>query len=240
MRQVPKKNSFFVPYGIIGNGNLASNLKRYLKLLNIDFKSYKRPNKRTPQEVLKNCETILFATSDKALCSVTTNWHPRQILVHFSGTVSLPNVIALHPLFSFKKSIKLDLKTYQSIPFSGNVSKKLFVQIFPKFKNPFIKIKDSDRSYYHALAVIAGNFTCLLWNQASKSFGKNLSIDKKMLLPYLQSIYLNLKSDLDFFGGPLARKDFVTIKKNLEALKRQNDPLDLIYKAFIKLKGIKT
>ena len=56
-----------------------------------------------------------------------------------------------------------DLATYRSIPFVLDSGRTPFHDLLPGLPNRSFTIPADDRPYYHALCVMAGNFSTLLW-----------------------------------------------------------------------------
>jgi predicted short-subunit dehydrogenase-like oxidoreductase (DUF2520 family) len=148
-------------------------------------------------------------------------------IIHFSGASSFSGLIDAHPLVSFGPQL-FSLEFYKKINFV--LSDGLLCDFIPELPNHSFQIQKSDKPFYHALCVLSGNFTTMLWQKMFAGLNDlNLPID--IAYPYLGSIVENLKNNPEAaLTGPLARKDFGTIRKNLESL--QNDPYQKIYRAF--------
>ena len=93
-----------------------------------------------------------------------------------------------------------------------------------------------EKAYYHALCVMSGNFTTIIWSKLFKELESRLNIPKEAAFTYLNSIALNLQiNHRDALTGPLIRGDSKTINQNLAAL--ENDSFLPIYQIFIKILG---
>lgn len=231
MGQVPASTSFL----ILGDGRLASHLARYFELESIPYQNWNR-RFHTEAELFNfylNSTHILFAISDTAIQEFA---HSHRYLlekscVHFSGAQIISEIPSAHPLMTFTKEM-YDLNTYQSIPFITESGKKPLAETLPGLKNPSYSIEGHTKGLYHALCVMAGNFTTLLWEKSFLEFA-NLGLPKSVLIPYLEQTMKNLKfSDpgQTVLTGPLARSDRKTIEQNLSSLK--DDPYFKVYKAF--------
>jgi predicted short-subunit dehydrogenase-like oxidoreductase (DUF2520 family) len=97
--------------------------------------------------------------------------------------------------------------------------------------NPSFFIAPEQRSRYHALCVLAGNFTTLLWRKLFFEFDREFGIAREQALLYLESITRGLAGKGAPLSGPLSRGDEATIQRNLEALK--GDPFEEVYRAFV-------
>jgi predicted short-subunit dehydrogenase-like oxidoreductase (DUF2520 family) len=108
-----------------------------------------------------------------------------------------------------------------------------FEAIFPEFKNPHFKIAPNKKAYYHALCVMSGNFTTLLWQTFFTRLERDLDLPDSAAIPYLEQIANNLiHAPHSALSGPIARGDLATIQKNLSAL--EGDPLQSIYASFVE------
>ncbi len=223
-------------YGIIGNGCLATHIAHYLKLEGISHICWSRSEDRSsPEEKLKSCSIILLAIKDSSITEFLL-LHPnlkQKTLIHFSGALKIENVMGFHPLMTFSGNLYTK-KKYRSISFIGTTEKKTFYDVFPHLKNPYYTINDDQKSLYHALCVISGNFTTILWQKVFKDFETELNLGKEVLIPYMEQIVENLKLDhKNSLTGPIKRDDKKTIKLNIKAL---NSKLwKKIYKLFYEV-----
>jgi hypothetical protein len=103
--------------------------------------------------------------------------------------------------------------------------------LIPGIPNPCFFIEPEWRERYHALCVLAGNFTTLLWRKFFFEIEKELGMPREQALPYLESITRGLSGTGPPLSGPLSRGDQTTLHRNLEALK--GDPFEQVYRAFV-------
>ncbi|MBK2125016.1 Rossmann-like and DUF2520 domain-containing protein [Fangia hongkongensis] len=232
MRQVSSITTNNPCYGIIGQGRLARHLIHYFSLVDIPFISTSSRDDKGIKTVATKCDIILLAIADKALLDL---YHTHSILqikpcVHFSGALYLENIIGCHPLMTFSYEL-YPLQTYQSILFTLD-SDSHFSTLFPKLNNPHILINAKDKPYYHALCVMANNFTTLLWQHFFDQMQSKFGAAQKALSPFLMQTLQNINQDYKHaLTGPLARGDQDTIEKNLSAL--NNDAFKPVYESFI-------
>jgi predicted short-subunit dehydrogenase-like oxidoreductase (DUF2520 family) len=107
-------------------------------------------------------------------------------------------------------------------------------ELLPGLPNPAFAIPASERPYYHALCVMAGNFSTILWQKLLAEFQGRLHLPAAAAFPYLAQVAANITSDPDrALTGPLARGDAQAIAANLAAL--EGDPFHAIYSAFVKV-----
>lgn len=228
---------------IIGNGRLASHLANYFSLLKIPFTQVYR-KKHSQAEIEKQIsenDRILIAISDREIESFVRQFYSSdKVWIHFSGALSVENVFSCHPLMSFSEKM-FELPVYEKIHFvvsSWKDSQEISLnQIIPFFKNPHSYLNYKQKSLYHCLCVMSGNFSVILWTEVLKEFHK-MNIPSQALEGYLENTLNNFK-DLHekALTGPLQRKDLVTINKNLNALDERKE-LQNIYRSFLQLKGV--
>lgn len=229
MRQVPSNS-----YLIIGNGRVANHMIQYLEFENIPYRQW---TKKLSEEKLKEWSQIdspiLLLISDSVIEDFITQrkYLEKRVLIHFSGALCTPLAYSTHPLMTFSCQT-YDHKTYMKIPFIVEKKDKDFSDLLPGLSNPHFYLKSEQKSLYHALCVLSGNFSSILWNKAFAEI-ENMGLPQEVFFPYLDQITLNLKSKgASCLTGPLTRNDHLTIKKNLDSLK--NDPYQGIYEAFVK------
>jgi len=211
-----------IPYGIIGNGSVASHFAKYLELLEIPFIIWSRKNDSIPPDKkLKDCRTIIILISDDSIDSFI-NSNPslsKKTLIHFSGSLITSKAIGFHPLMTFSKDL-YTLEEYKTIPFIGSKEKGEFTKYFPELKNRYYVINESQKPLYHALCVLSGNLTTLLWQKTVSDFESKLDLPSEVLEPYLTQVFKNIKSNPQkALTGPIKRGDKKTMKSNKRALK---------------------
>lgn len=244
MRQVPSKR--IIPparrharYGIIGDGRTARHTAHYFSLLKIPFSQWSRRISRDSglrlEKALQYCKTILLLIKDSAIedfIAARPFLKPKK-LVHFSGSLTTPLAEGVHPLMTFGPDL-YDLNTYESIPFILEQGRASFRELFPELKNPSYCIAPEMKPFYHSLCVLSGNFTCLLWQKFFNDLEEKLHIPKEAALPYLDRVMKNISFNADAaLTGPVSRKDYSTLEKNLLALR--NDPFKRVFKAFMEI-----
>lgn len=225
-----------VPYGIIGNGRVATHFCHYLQLLKIPYQQWHRTASLAElQQLAQNCQRILLLISDCAIENFI-NEHiflKQKMLLHFSGNLTTSHAYSAHPLKSFA-SQSYDLDTYLKIPFIIEQEGPEFQDLLPELKNPHYKIPRDYKNLYHALCVLSGNFTSILWQKLFMELEQQFQIPRTVAYPYLESIMENLKINAEAaLTGPLVRNDQITINANINAL--ANDPFKIIYQAFVAI-----
>ena len=234
-----------IDYAIVGGGRLARHFSEYFRLLEIPHTRWTR-DRRSPfntyglpgaeqrlKETVRNAGRVLLLVKDCATGEVLKQYpflHEKQ-LIHCSGSLGIPGVAGAHPLMTFTDSL-YKLETYHKIPFMIDAEPG-FNQLFPRLPNPHFVIDTEDKARYHAMCVMAGNFSHLLWKGISDRFEQQLELPGKTLHPYLKQVTENfLQTPESALTGPLTRNDEQTILRNLNSL--DGDPLQDLYAAFVR------
>lgn len=232
-------------YAIVGGGRLARHFSEYFRLLEIPhtrwardhrsaFNSFAIPDaRRRLQATVRAADRVLLLVSDSSIVAVLRQYpflHEKQ-LVHCSGSLSVPGVAGAHPLMTFSGQL-YPLETYQRVPFVMEPGSS-FTYLFPGLSNPNFEVGAKDKSRYHAMCVMAGNFPQLLWKVISDRFEQELDLPAAALQPYLRQLAENfIATPSSALTGPLTRGDAKTIERNLDSL--QGDPLQDLYTAFMR------
>ena len=222
-------------YLIIGNGRLATHIKRYFDLLAVPYLQCTRKNLHDLKKLSKRTNRILVLLPDDQIDAFVKKHkaltNPHAIWIHCSGALSIADAESAHPLASFSENL-FDLKFYKDIPFFTEQGRKTFPELFPDLPNPQVAIKPNDKPLYHAWSCMAGNFTTLLWQGFFKHLKHKHDLPTCLIHPYLLSVSQNLIHSRDPLTGPLKRNDQKTIERHLGAIDR--DVLKNLYQAFVK------
>ena len=212
------------PVLLVGNGRLAKHLKYWNQLVQTPNQILVW-NREHSQDLLKNyiqqSSTIWLAISDSAILDFY-NQHladTDKTVVHFSGALHDERLISAHPLMTFANEL-FDKTVYEKIHFSITGTDSL-QKALPSFANSFSQVSGENKSLYHALCVLAGNFPQLLWNETLKEF-RNLNIPDSAVETYIQQVSANfIQQKEKALTGPLVRKDLKTIESNLQSLNKK-------------------
>lgn len=223
---------------LIGDGRLARHLARYFAQLGMGHAAWSRrmhDEGRCPDlATLVRLQThVLLAISDSAI-EPFISAHPElepTVRIHFSGGLATPLAIGAHPLFSFANAL-YERELYERIPFVIDEGAPPLSVLIPGLPNPSFFIRPEQRARYHALCVLAGNFTTLLWRKLFFELDREYGIPREQALPYLESVARGLAETDTPLSGPLSRGDTATIARNLESLK--GDPFEPVYRAFVE------
>lgn len=233
MGQVPQMLSYL----IIGGGRVARHMAHYLQLESIPYATWKRQDGETALRTqIAACSHILLLISDRSISSFV---HENPFLsekpcVHFSGSVVNENIPSAHPLMTFSESL-YELETYRGIPFITEAGRPDFHQLLPGLSNPSFAIESQKKTLYHALCVLSGNFSTLLWEKVFRDFEEKLGLPSSVTKPYLQQVLQNLLQTpvgTSVLTGPLVRGDRETIQRHLHVL--NGDPYANVYRAFVE------
>jgi len=221
-------------YTIVGDGKVSNHFCQYFSLLGIDYNRWSRKqSSRTLKSTTNNSNIVLLLISDNAIGQFVKD-NPfllNKQLMHFSGTMYFEHIIGCHPLMTFARDC-YDLETYQSIPFVCDKGVK-FDKFFPQLNNRSFNIDPKDKAYYHAMCVMAGNFTQTLMRETSQQMSQGLQLPSDILFPYLLQNTKNfIQNPQESATGPIQRGDFTTVRKHLQAL--QSNSLEDIYHSFLK------
>jgi predicted short-subunit dehydrogenase-like oxidoreductase (DUF2520 family) len=232
-------------YAILGGGRLARHMRHYFSLLNLtvscwtrdsnaDFNSHSISSRAARlRATIHPASHVLLLVSDSAITDLLRRYpflHEKTLL-HCSGALSIPGVAGAHPLMTFSHEL-YTLEEYRRIPFMVDKGHE-FDELLPGLSNPHFAISLEDKPRYHALCVMAGNFSQILWQAAAERFSA-MGLPSSTLEPYLRQVVQNFVRDPDkALTGPLSRGDRQTIDRNLAAL--AGDPLEPVYRAFVSL-----
>jgi len=231
MRKVPASASYL----IIGDGRVARHFGHYLSLLNIPYYQWHRRLTISLEDVLDSAASVpvLLLINDEAIepfilkhCQLL-----KKQCIHFSGSLVSDLAVGAHPLMTFGPEL-YTLGVYKKIPWVLERAGPCFSTLFPLLPNPSWAIERQQKSYYHALCVMANNFTTLLWQKLFNEMEQHFQIPNIALHPLLQCTLKNITKDPhSALTGPLARREKETIKRHLLAL--EHDTFKDIYQAFV-------
>lgn len=222
-------------YLIVGSGRTARHFAEYCRLLQLPFLTWSRKFDTSDSDLVQKSKAsthILLLISDSAIADFIKA-HPflkEKLLIHFSGALEIPDAVGAHPLMTFGPEL-YTLAEYQKIPFVLT-SQHVFSEVLPGLPNRSFQIAAEEKAYYHALCVMSGNFTTLLWQKMREGL-KSLHLPADIANPYLEQITKNILATPNLaLTGPLARRDQITMDKNLQALHQHQDSFEQVYRAF--------
>ncbi|RYZ63975.1 MAG: DUF2520 domain-containing protein [Proteobacteria bacterium] len=177
----------------------------------------------------------MLAVSDSAITSILERFPflNEKTCVHFSGSLVTPLAASAHPLMTFAEQTYTH-ERYLEVPFVLERGRGKFEDLLPGLRNPSFEIEAEKKVRYHALCVMSGNFTTLLWEKTFAEFAK-LGLPKEVLAPYLGQITENLETapqGASVLTGPFVRGDRKTIETHLKEL--GSDAYADVYRSFLK------
>lgn len=223
MRQVPE-------YLVIGHGRVARHFLHYFSLLNISVMHWHRG---MPVSELGDAPRILVLISDRAIEAFIDEHlqDKKGIKIHFSGALVTPKAYGAHPLMTFGPELYA-LDKYKQIPFV--VDEGAPENLLAGLPNPVSYLAPEKKSKYHAMCVMSGNFTCILWQKMFETLKREFHLPPDIAHLYLRQQAENLIADYKTaLTGPLARGDDATIAKNIAAL--EGDAYQQIYQSFVNV-----
>jgi predicted short-subunit dehydrogenase-like oxidoreductase (DUF2520 family) len=194
----------------------------------------------TNQEAADVADTVFITTPDAAipLVAAGVRWHAGQSVVHCSGADSTEvleparrlgaQTGAFHPLQTFA-SVRQAIDNIAGSTFAIEAEEplKLTLKEFAgALSGDWIELRACDKVVYHAAAVIACNYLVTLVKLADdlwQTFGVPRDQATKALLPLLKGTLNNVSAVgiPQALTGPIARGDTGTVRKHIEALRRE-------------------
>lgn len=221
-------------YGIAGDGRASFHLQAYFRLLKIPYKVWSRRGGLAPFDVLSGCATVFILINDGAIAPfIAANpFLKTRKLIHFSGSLSVEGVHAMHPFMPLA-SRPLTLAQYRALPFAlePGVSLKRLV---PEFRNPVFRVNKEEKAHYHALCALGANLPVLLWRKTMGELGRKFKVPPALAQRYFQASLDNFRADpARALSGPIARRDAATIASDVRALGA--DPYAEVYSLFARI-----
>ncbi len=222
-RQVPETKKI-KPVAIVGNGKMARHMIRYFELVGQPYVHWFRQTNSPYTSPLSSLSRLarfkhkinkLFNPVDNSLAASIVDVtkvlllipddqieyfiQNNQVLqnktvIHFSGSLYTDKAQGCHPLMTFADQL-YDLARYQTIPFVVDEGVE-FSQLFPLFENVVHTIKPEQKCLYHAMCVMAGNFSQMMWHAIGSEL-QNLDLPADLMSAYLQQNTENFVTNPD-------------------------------------------
>ncbi|MCB2113043.1 MAG: DUF2520 domain-containing protein [Parvularculaceae bacterium] len=225
---------------IFGTGRVGSSMAHYARALGAEVDVITRADAASQisrtRTLVESADVVAAAIPDDRLGGWIEEWRAAlgpKPAIHFSGALIIDGMASYHPLFSFPVA-PLPPDQMAKIAIAREEGAPPFASLFPGAPNPEFVVSAQDRAYYHALAVVSGNFAAHLWNETARAFEARFNLPaEKVFASYLAGVVERFReSPLDSMTGPVARRDGASIKANLAAL--AGDPrLKALYLAFL-------
>lgn len=225
---------------IFGPGRVGANIAAYARHLGVDVDVVSRaqaagdPDQMAPR--IQAATTVAAAVPDSAIAGVFDRWRGAlrgKRCIHFSGALTLAGADSYHPLYSFPRSV-LPNDVMRRVAFAIAEGAPALSDLLPGAPNPVFTISEKDRAFYHAIAVLTGNFSAHIWNQAARAMAQRLpDAPPEILGPYLAGVVDRFQeSPFDSVTGPVARRDQGSIAANIQSL-AEHPQLQTLYEAFL-------
>lgn len=225
---------------IFGAGRVGASLARYASHLGNEVSVITREralgDRQAVSALVRKADIVAAAIPDDRIEEWRKTWSPEigeRSAIHFSGALTIEGLRSYHPLYSFPTA-PLPPQTMARIAIAREEGAPPFSSILPGASNPEFVVRAEDRPYYHALAVLSGNFAAHLWNEAAKGFSSRFALPPEEILgSYLAGVVDRFReSPLNSMTGPVARRDARTVAANLAALDGEPS-LKALYRAFL-------
>ena len=231
-------------YALLGGGRLARHMHHYLSLLKLPVSGWARdPMSKLNSHAIDDSGTRLRATiepashvlllvSDSAIPEVVSHYPflCEKTLLHCAGAFSFPGIAGAHPLMTFSDTL-YEPERYWQMPFIVERGYR-FGELLPGLPNPHFEIAPEHKARYHALCVMAGNFSQVLWQAVAERF-EGMGLRAVALQPYLRQVTENfIAAGGSALTGPLSRGDSATIERDFNAL--AGDRLQNLFRGFLE------
>jgi predicted short-subunit dehydrogenase-like oxidoreductase (DUF2520 family) len=179
-------------------------------------------------------QLVLLCVPDRAIAEVAAEIAPGPWIAHVSGATPLaaldPHVrrFSLHPLQSFSKARgpeQLD-GAWGAVTAESSEARAVGIELAQTLGlRPFL-LDDADRAVYHAGAAFAANYLVTLRALAG-SLLEAAGAPPEALDPLLRGV---LENGFEL-TGPIARGDWETVARHLEAIRERRPELEELYLA---------
>ena len=225
---------------IFGTGRVGKSIARYASHLGIETSAATHAMADTDRalvaDMIRKADIVAAAIPDDSLSAWRDKFAAeigRRPAFHFSGALTIPGLRGYHPLYSFPVR-PLAPEIMAGIAIAREEGAPPFAEVLPGAGNPEIVVRAEDRAYYHALAVLSGNFAAHIWNEAARGFAARFGVSPETILSsYLAGVVDRFRENpLDSMTGPVARRDALSVAANRAAL--AGEPrLKALYEAFL-------
>jgi predicted short-subunit dehydrogenase-like oxidoreductase (DUF2520 family) len=178
-------------------------------------------------------ELVLLCVPDAAIAEVARGVEPGPWIAHTSGGTPLSALdphtrrFGLHPLQTFTRARgpeQLD-GAYAAVTAETEKARALGFELAELLGLEPFELADEHRELYHAGAVVASNFLVTLHDAAAELL-EAAEAPPKALEPLMRRVIEN-RFELT---GPVARGDWETIERHLEAIHSRRPSLEPLYR----------
>jgi predicted short-subunit dehydrogenase-like oxidoreductase (DUF2520 family) len=179
-------------------------------------------------------ELVLLCVPDRAIAEVAAEIAPGPWIAHVSGATPLAALsphtrrFSVHPLVSVAKARgpeQLD-GAWAAVTAESAEARAAGFQLAETLGLRPFELADEDRATYHAAATIASNYLVTL-REVSSSLLETVGVPAEALTPLLRSVIENGFE----LTGPIARGDWETVERHLQAIRDTRPELEDLYLA---------
>jgi predicted short-subunit dehydrogenase-like oxidoreductase (DUF2520 family) len=186
-------------------------------------------------EPREDADVCLLCVPDTAIAAVARGLTPGHVrwVGHTSGATPLSALdpherrFGLHPLQSFTRARgpeQLD-GAYAAVTAETDEAREIGFELARLLGlEPFV-LAEEDRALYHAGAAIASNYLVTLHRAAAEIF-EEVGAPVEGLRPLMQGV---IDSGFEL-TGPIARGDWATVDRHLDAIRRRRPKLEPLYR----------
>ncbi len=182
----------------------------------------------------EDADVVLLCVPDTAIADVSRGLTPgRGWIGHTSGATPLDALdpherrFGLHPLQSFTRARgaeQLD-GAYAAITGETDEAREVGFELARLLRLQPFTLAEEDRALYHAGAAIASNYLVTLHDAAAEIF-EEVGAPADGLRPLMQGV---IDSGFEL-TGPIARGDWPTVDRHLEAIRARKPKLEPLYR----------
>jgi predicted short-subunit dehydrogenase-like oxidoreductase (DUF2520 family) len=179
-------------------------------------------------------DLVLLCVPDRAISEVAAEIAPGPWIAHVSGATPLAALephtrrFSVHPLLSVTRERgpeQLD-GAWAAVTAETNEARAAGFWLAATTRLRPFELTDDDRATYHAAAAIASNYLVTL-REVSASLLETVGVPAEALTPLLRSVIDNGFE----LTGPIARGDWATVERHLEAIRGERPELEQLYLA---------
>jgi predicted short-subunit dehydrogenase-like oxidoreductase (DUF2520 family) len=182
----------------------------------------------------ENADVVLLCVPDTAIADVASCLAPGHGWIgHTSGATPLSALdpherrFGLHPLQSFTRSRgpeQLD-GAFAAVTAETDAAREVGFELARLVGLQPFELREDDRALYHAGAAIASNYLVTLHRAAAEIFD-DVGAPAAGLRPLMQGV---IDSGFEL-TGPIARGDWATVDRHLEAIRTRRPKLEPLYR----------
>jgi predicted short-subunit dehydrogenase-like oxidoreductase (DUF2520 family) len=188
--------------------------------------------------VRDNGELRLLCVPDSAIAEVARTIEPGPWVAHVSGATTLAALepherrFSVHPLQTFTRARgaeQLD-GAWAAVTAENDETRARATWLAETLGLRPFELADSARPLYHAGAAIASNYLVTLYRAAARLFG-DAGAPPEALVPLMRR---TIENGFEL-TGPIARGDWATVDRHLEAIRQREPELEEMYTALAEV-----